>query len=133
VRLLRGEERERRHTHAHALTFTQPPSPCSLKTGLFKWKPDFEYAGELLDKAGNLFRLAKDQNATMETFLRSAEAHRNCGALFHAAKALENAAQAAKELKENKKVVEMIREAAKLYRTNRNHDAGALALEKAGA
>lgn len=72
---------------------------AAVKTSFFKWKPDWEAAAELYDKAGLAFRLAKDFDAAVSAYRQAAAAHSQLSAHYHAAKALENAAGAARDQK----------------------------------
>ena len=71
----------------------------SLKTTMFKWKPDWELASEEFDKAGKQFSLAKNHAKAIESFKLASNAHKQYDQLYHAAQSLEHAANAAKDAK----------------------------------
>ncbi|XP_064337691.1 gamma-soluble NSF attachment protein isoform X3 [Camelus dromedarius] len=62
-----------------------------LKTGFLKWKPDYDSAASEYGKAAVAFKNAKQFEQAKDACLREAAAHENNRALFHAAKAYEQA------------------------------------------
>uniref|UniRef100_A0A1B0CHQ0 Gamma-soluble NSF attachment protein n=2 Tax=Lutzomyia longipalpis TaxID=7200 RepID=A0A1B0CHQ0_LUTLO len=84
----------------------------SLKTGLLKWKPDYDVAADEYNKAGVAFRIAKEYEKSVECFLKCAENYKLNRSWFHAAKAMEAAVQPMKEMGLLKKVPEFIEQAA---------------------
>lgn len=103
----------------------------ALKTTMFKWKPDFELAAEKLDQAGSSFKLAKEYDRSIDAFKQAADAHKSYLSLFHCAKSLESAANAARDGKKMPECNALLTQAAYTYRRNGTPDAAALALEKA--
>ena len=86
----------------------------SKKTSLFKWKPEWEEAGTEYDKAGQCFKLAKDYGKMMEVYVLAAAAHTEATDLYHAGKAYENAGEAARDMKNPKKSIELLKAASQM-------------------
>lgn len=103
----------------------------AVKTSMFKWKPDWELGAELYDKAGMNFKLAKAHDRGIAAFKEASAAHKNYGALFHAAKSLENAANCARDARSNEECEKLLKTAAHLYRRHGSSDNAATALENA--
>ncbi|XP_055687919.1 gamma-soluble NSF attachment protein-like isoform X2 [Lutzomyia longipalpis] len=102
----------------------------SLKTGLLKWKPDYDVAADEYNKAGVAFRIAKEYEKSVECFLKCAENYKLNRSWFHAAKAMEAAVQPMKEMGLLKKVPEFIEQAAVLYQQHGSPEAAIATLEK---
>ncbi|XP_077789750.1 gamma-soluble NSF attachment protein [Podarcis muralis] len=60
-----------------------------LKTGLLKWKPDYDSAATEYSKAAVAFKNAKQYDQAKEAYYKEALCQENNKALFHAAKAYE--------------------------------------------
>nr|XP_009937240.1 PREDICTED: LOW QUALITY PROTEIN: gamma-soluble NSF attachment protein [Opisthocomus hoazin] len=104
----------------------------SLKTGFLKWKPDYDSAATEYGKAAVAFKNAKQFDQAREACLREAEAHENNKALFHAAKAYEQAGMMLKEMQRLPEAVQLIEKASMMYLENGTPDTAAIALERAG-
>ncbi|CDQ90936.1 unnamed protein product [Oncorhynchus mykiss] len=63
----------------------------NLKTSMTKWKPDFDSAASEYAKAAVCFKNAKQFEQAKDAYLKEAEYHTENKALFHAAKAIEQA------------------------------------------
>ncbi|NXC43941.1 SNAG protein, partial [Penelope pileata] len=103
-----------------------------LKTGFLKWKPDYDSAATEYGKAAVAFKNAKQYDQAREACLREAEAHENNKALFHAAKAYEQAGMMLKEMQRLPEAVQLIEKASMMYLENGTPDTAAIALERAG-
>ncbi|KAM7037595.1 gamma-soluble NSF attachment protein [Passerculus sandwichensis] len=103
-----------------------------LKTGFLKWKPDYDSAATEYGKAAVAFKNAKQFDQAREACLREAEAHENNKALFHAAKAYEQAGMMLKEMQRLPEAVQLIEKASMMYLENGTPDTAAIALERAG-
>ncbi len=58
----------------------------SLKTSLFKRKPDYDSAASAYSLAGTCYKVAKDLNNAIDCYRKSAENHVLNNGLYHAAK-----------------------------------------------
>ncbi|XP_037032409.1 gamma-soluble NSF attachment protein-like isoform X1 [Bradysia coprophila] len=61
----------------------------SLKTGLLKWRPDYDIACDEYQKAATCYRNAKSFDQCKECLMKAAECHMQNRSLFHAAKCFE--------------------------------------------
>ncbi|KAF5919241.1 hypothetical protein HPG69_003881 [Diceros bicornis minor] len=127
----------------------------SLKTGFLKWKPDYDSAASEYGKAAVAFKNAKQFEQAKDACLREAVAHENNRALFHAAKAYEQAGMmlkvsnvvsqlfldavtdpccilCLKEMQKLPEAVQLIEKASMMYLENGTPDTAAMALERAG-
>jgi len=103
-----------------------------LKTGFLKWKPDYDSAASEYGKAAVAFKNAKQFEQAKDACLREAVAHENNRALFHAAKAYEQAGMMLKEMQKLPEAVQLIEKASTMYLENGTPDTAAMALERAG-
>ncbi|XP_075777098.1 gamma-soluble NSF attachment protein isoform X1 [Pelodiscus sinensis] len=103
-----------------------------LKTGFLKWKPDYDSAATEYAKAGVAFKNAKQFDQAKDAYLREAEAHVCNKALFHAAKAYEQAGMMLKEMQKLPEAIQLIEKASMMYLENGTPDTAAIALERAG-
>uniref|UniRef100_A0A4W2BLJ7 Gamma-soluble NSF attachment protein n=1 Tax=Bos indicus x Bos taurus TaxID=30522 RepID=A0A4W2BLJ7_BOBOX len=104
----------------------------SLKTGFLKWKPDYDSAASEYGKAAVAFKNAKQFEQAKDACLKEAVAHENNRALFHAAKAYEQAGMMLKEMQKLPEAVQLIEKASMMYLENGTPDTAAMALERAG-
>uniref|UniRef100_A0A1L8DVL9 Gamma-soluble NSF attachment protein n=1 Tax=Nyssomyia neivai TaxID=330878 RepID=A0A1L8DVL9_9DIPT len=102
----------------------------SLKTGLLKWKPDYDVAADEYNKAGIAYRVAKEYEKSMNCFIKCANNYKLNRSWFHAAKALEAAIAPMRELGQYKQIAALVEEAAGLYQQHGSPEAGITALEK---
>ncbi|XP_075777099.1 gamma-soluble NSF attachment protein isoform X2 [Pelodiscus sinensis] len=110
----------------------QTASEAGLKTGFLKWKPDYDSAATEYAKAGVAFKNAKQFDQAKDAYLREAEAHVCNKALFHAAKAYEQAGMMLKEMQKLPEAIQLIEKASMMYLENGTPDTAAIALERAG-
>ncbi|KAJ8337165.1 hypothetical protein SKAU_G00383850 [Synaphobranchus kaupii] len=103
-----------------------------LKTSLTKWKPDFDSAASEYAKAAVAFKNAKQFEQAKDAYLKEAEYHTEDKALFHAAKALEQAGMMLKDMKRMPEAVQYIEKASVMYVENGTPDTAAMALDRAG-
>lgn len=103
-----------------------------LKTGFLKWKPDYDSAASEYGKAAVAFKNAKQLEEAKEAYLQEAEAHTNNRALFHAAKALEQAGMMLKDMQKLPEAIQYIKKASTMYVENGTPDTAAMALDRAG-
>ncbi|XP_054099936.1 gamma-soluble NSF attachment protein isoform X2 [Callithrix jacchus] len=113
-------------------TTVLPSSFDVLKTGFLKWKPDYDSAASEYGKAAVAFKNAKQFEQAKDACLREAVAHENNRALFHAAKAYEQAGMMLKEMQKLPEAVQLIEKASMMYLENGTPDTAAMALERAG-
>ncbi|XP_074843557.1 gamma-soluble NSF attachment protein isoform X2 [Carettochelys insculpta] len=81
---------------------------------------------------GVAFKNAKQFDQAKDAYLREAEAHANNRALFHSAKAYEQAGMMLKEMQKLPEAVQLIEKASMMYLENGTPDTAAIALERAG-
>ncbi|XP_063155170.1 gamma-soluble NSF attachment protein isoform X2 [Candoia aspera] len=103
-----------------------------LKTGLLKWKPDYDSAATEYSKAAVAFKNAKQFEQAKEAYYKEALSHENNKAFFHAAKAYEQAGMMLKEMQKHHDAVELIQKASMMYLENGTPDTAAIALDRAG-
>ncbi|XP_006633930.1 N-ethylmaleimide-sensitive factor attachment protein, gamma b [Lepisosteus oculatus] len=103
-----------------------------LKTSFMKWKPDYDSAAAEFAKAAVAFKNAKQFEQAKEAYFKEAEAHTNNRALFHAAKALEQAGMMLKDMQRMTEAVELIEKASMMYVENGTPDTAAMSLDRAG-
>ncbi|KAL8182319.1 UNVERIFIED_CONTAM: hypothetical protein K2H54_053000, partial [Gekko kuhli] len=78
------------------------------------------------------FKNAKQFDQAKEAYLKEAVSHENNKALFHAAKAYEQAGMMLKEMQKHYEAVELIEKASMMYLENGTPDTAAIALDRAG-
>ncbi|PNJ81375.1 NAPG isoform 6, partial [Pongo abelii] len=117
--------------HSFFDVYVLPPL-VHLKTGFLKWKPDYDSAASEYGKAAVAFKNAKQFEQAKDACLREAVAHENNRALFHAAKAYEQAGMMLKEMQKLPEAVQLIEKASMMYLENGTPDTAAMALERAG-
>ncbi|XP_036374947.1 gamma-soluble NSF attachment protein-like [Megalops cyprinoides] len=103
-----------------------------LKTSLTKWKPDYDSAASEYAKAAVAFKNAKQFEQAKDAYLKEAEYHTENKALFHAAKALEQAGMMLKDMKKMNEAIQYIEKASMMYVENGTPDTAAMALDRAG-
>ncbi|XP_052318867.1 N-ethylmaleimide-sensitive factor attachment protein, gamma b isoform X1 [Oncorhynchus keta] len=104
----------------------------NLKTSMTKWKPDFDSAASEYAKAAVCFKNAKQFEQAKDAYLKEAEYHTENKALFHAAKAIEQAGMMMKDLKKMPEAIQYIEKASMIYVENGTPDTAAMALDRAG-
>ncbi|XP_023682095.1 N-ethylmaleimide-sensitive factor attachment protein, gamma b [Paramormyrops kingsleyae] len=103
-----------------------------LKTSLTKWKPDYDSAASEYSKAAVAFKNAKQFEQAKDAYVKEAEYHTENKALFHAAKALEQAGMMMKDMKRMPEAIQYIEKASMMYVENGTPDTAAMALDRAG-
>uniref|UniRef100_A0A8C9TRL2 Gamma-soluble NSF attachment protein n=1 Tax=Scleropages formosus TaxID=113540 RepID=A0A8C9TRL2_SCLFO len=103
-----------------------------LKTSFMKWKPDYDSAASEYAKAAVAFKNAKQLEQAKDAYLKEAECHTNNRALFHAAKALEQAGMMLKDMQRMPEAIQYIEKASTMYVENGTPDTAAMALDRAG-
>ncbi|KAK2147858.1 hypothetical protein LSH36_534g01018 [Paralvinella palmiformis] len=96
-----------------------------LKTGLFKWKPDFDGAAFEYSKAAVAFKNAKATDHAINSYLKCSAVQREMGS------SLESAALILKEVKNADKAADFVEQAADLYLEHGTPDTAAIALDRA--
>jgi len=102
-----------------------------LKTGMLKWKPDWDMAGAEYEKAAIAFRVAKATPQAIGAFVKASEANQKMASLFAASKHLESAAFLAKDLKQVAYAADLYEKASQLHNEDGRVDTAAEALTKA--
>jgi len=103
----------------------------SLKTSLFKRKPDYDSAASSYNSAGTCYKVSKDLNNAIECFKKSAECYNQNKSLYHAAKQFEQVGFLANEMKNYALTYESIVQAADLMLTDGTRDSAGIILERA--
>ncbi|XP_038216567.1 gamma-soluble NSF attachment protein [Zerene cesonia] len=101
-----------------------------LKTGLLKWKPDFDSAADEYSQAAQCYRISREMKKSMECHMKASELYEKNRAFFHAAKAIENAIIVSKELTTPEELFNMACNSSNLYQQHGSGDAGANVLDK---
>lgn len=101
-----------------------------LKTGLLKWKPDFDNAANEYSKAATCFKAAKALDQCKDAHLRSADCYLKNGSFFASGKQLEQAALVSRDMGNLQAAAELIDRASRLYIDSRSPDTAALVLER---
>lgn len=102
-----------------------------LKTGLLKWKPDFEGASIEFGKAAIAFKNAKAYDQAIASYMKQADVQKQTGSVFHAAKAVEAAALLHKEAGDLSKAADFIEQASTMYLEHGTPDTAIVVLERA--
>lgn len=101
-----------------------------LKTGLLKWKPDYELAADCYSKAATCYKTAKELHKAKEALYKSSDCYKNTRAFFSAAKCLDQAVLYLRELQQWKEMYDMAHKACQLYQEHGSPDTAALMLDK---
>ncbi|KAK3513680.1 hypothetical protein QTP70_028784 [Hemibagrus guttatus] len=97
-----------------------------LKTGMTKWKPDYDGAASEMAKAAVAFKNAKQFDQAKEAYLKEAEYHTENKA------AIEQAGMMLKDMKRLPEAVELIEKASVMYVENGTSGTAGIALDRAG-
>ncbi|XP_037032410.1 gamma-soluble NSF attachment protein-like isoform X2 [Bradysia coprophila] len=103
----------------------------SLKTGLLKWRPDYDIACDEYQKAATCYRNAKSFDQCKECLMKAAECHMQNRSLFHAAKCFEQVILILKEQNNFGEIESLAHRACRLYQQQGSPEAAASALDKA--
>jgi len=85
---------------------------------LTRWKPDWDSAASIYEKAANNYKNAKAYEQAKQAFKKASNAHYQMNILFTAAKHLDNAATMAKEQKQLEEATQLYEKASMVYREN---------------
>ena len=99
-----------------------------LKTSFFKWSPDYDSAADKYQKAAICFKVARSYDRAKEAYIKTAECHEKHGQLFHAGKALTEAANLSCEAKNYKETIQFMERACQLYREHGTPDTACINL-----
>lgn len=99
-----------------------------LKTSFFKWSPDYDSAADRYNKAAVCFKVARSHEKAKDAFKKTAECYESNGQLFHAAKALTEAANISADLKNYKDTMILMQKACLLYREHGTPDTACINL-----
>jgi len=102
-----------------------------VKTTMFRWKPDWDNAQPLYEKAATCFKTAKIYDKAKYAYKKSAECFVGMKLDTNGAKNLEEAGNMAKEEKSIIEAAELYKQASNLMRANGNTDRAADTLVKA--
>jgi len=97
---------------------------------LFRWKPDWDTAGPIFERAGNAYKNAQNHYGSKEAFKKAAKCFIQSELEFLAAKSLESAGLMAKEMKEDDEAIQLMEESVTHYRVTGNGDKAAELLIK---
>ncbi|KJE96500.1 hypothetical protein, variant 1 [Capsaspora owczarzaki ATCC 30864] len=96
-----------------------------------RFKPDWEGASALYDRAANLTNAARAYEHNINANTKLARAMLQIRSYFQAAKAFEAAANSARMLKDMKQASDLYKKSVELYRQNGTNDTAVQVLEKA--
>ncbi|KAJ0183960.1 hypothetical protein K1T71_000383 [Dendrolimus kikuchii] len=103
-----------------------------LKVSIFRWKPDYDSAADEYSQAAQCFRIARDMKSARDCHVKASEYYKKNRALFHAAKALENAIIVSKDFANPDDLYNLALDASSLYQQHGSGDSGAAVLDKTG-
>ncbi|KAM7306915.1 gamma-soluble NSF attachment protein [Ixodes scapularis] len=101
-----------------------------LKTGLLKWKPDWDNAAAEYCKAATAFKGAKALQECKDAHLKAAECYLKNGSFFSSGKQLEQAALVSRDMGDLNAAGELVDRASRLFVDSRSPDTAALTLER---
>ncbi|XP_034946767.1 gamma-soluble NSF attachment protein-like [Chelonus insularis] len=104
----------------------------SLKTGLLKWKPDYELAADEYNQAATCFRIAKSYKHCKDALLKAADCYKESRSWFHAAKSLEQALLILRDMGDFTEIPNLAHRSCSLYQQHGSQESGATVLDKAG-
>lgn len=99
-----------------------------LKTSFFKWSPDFDSAADKYQKAAVCFKVARSYDRAKEAYVKTAECHEKNNQLFHAGKALTEAANISCEAKNYEETLRFLDKSCLLYREHGTPDTACINL-----
>ena len=103
----------------------------ALKTGLLKWNPDHDTAGDAYSRAATSYKVGGDKAKALDCLEKACNCYKEMRSLFQAARMLEQATLIARDMNKLDKVVEYSERGALLYRQDGAGESGAQLLEKA--
>ena len=102
----------------------------SMKTSLFKRKPDLDSAASSFEKAGSCYKIAKDFNKAIECCSKAAEYYTQNNSLYAAAKQHEQVGFLANEIKNYALLADSFEKSAELMITSGTRDSAGIILER---
>lgn len=102
----------------------------SLKTSLFKRKPDLDSAAGSYAKAALCYKIIKDYKNAIDYSIKSGDTYNEHGSLYNAAKQYEQAGIIANDIKSYNQTYEMFEKATELMITNGTRDSAGILLER---
>ncbi|KAK2726472.1 gamma-soluble NSF attachment protein-like [Artemia franciscana] len=102
-----------------------------LKTSLLKWRPDYDSAAHAYSEAATCFRNAKAYSQCQEALQKASQCHKQTGALFSAAKCIDQVIAIAKDLNQFDVIPDLAHKACNLYLEYGAPDTAAISLDKA--
>ncbi|KAH9419423.1 hypothetical protein DERP_010635 [Dermatophagoides pteronyssinus] len=102
----------------------------ALKTGLMKWRPDYEIAANEYSKAAKIFRQARMPEKAIEANLKAANCYEQSRSYFSAAKCYEQAGSISKDMKDWDKMIGYYEKCCLYYREHGVPDTAALTFNK---
>lgn len=103
----------------------------SLKTSLFKWKPDFDIAANEYQKAATAYKAGKEYEKALDCCIKAADYFQQNRQYFSAAKSFEQAALiAGKDMQKWSDAISLIEKACKLFQEHGVPDTCALVYER---
>jgi hypothetical protein len=63
----------------------------ALKTGLLKWNPDYDSAGDAYSRAATSFKVGGNKEKAVESLIKACDCYKEMRSLFQAARMLEQA------------------------------------------
>nr|XP_018904161.1 PREDICTED: gamma-soluble NSF attachment protein-like [Bemisia tabaci] len=103
----------------------------SLKTGLLKWRPDYDVAADEYSRAATCFQVAKSYQKCYDCLMKASDCHKQNRSWFHAAKSLEQAILICKDLGDLREIPHLAEKSASLYQQYGSPEAAATVLNKA--
>ena len=103
----------------------------ALKTGFFKWNPDYDTAASEYTKAATCFKLGNAAEKCKQAYIKAADVQEKLGSLFHSAKLLTQAAGVASDINQMDEAVNLMEKASILYREHGSPDTAAATVSKA--
>lgn len=103
----------------------------ALKTGLMKWTPDYDSAGDDYSKAATCFKVAKAWPEALNALNRACDCYKECKQLYHAAKMLETTVLVCRDSGKLDEIPKVAERGGLLYRQHGSPESAAQLLEKA--
>ena len=103
-----------------------------LKTGFFKWSPDFDSAASCYQKAAMAYKNGRALDKALEAYNKLGECHYKNNSRYHAGKAYEDAGLICRDIKDFGKAMAQFDRASKMFLEDGTPDTAALCLDRAG-
>lgn len=98
---------------------------------MFRWKADYDTAADDYNRAAQCYRSVQELLHSKNCYMLASDCYKKNKALFHSAKALENAIIVSKDISSAEETFRLAGEAASLYQQHGSGDSGANILDKA--